>query len=149
MTSLHSVRATAIAIRYRVGRRGQALLVFGFIDFVVAYSFLDPTYRTQAAALPAYRAMIETLPLGAWGWLWAAVGGICVVQAFARQDAIGFGAAIGIKVVWVLGFLTSWMVWDAPRGWIGAATWAVLARLVHLIAGWPEEPQTPSSEPRP
>lgn len=135
------------ALRARVGRRGQALLVFGFVDFVIAYSLIDPRVRTETAALPTYRAMLEVLPAAAWGWLWATVGVICVIQAFARKDAFGFGAAIGIKVVWTAGFLASWLIWDAPRSWIGAAMWAIVARLVGLIAGWPEALESRRQEP--
>lgn len=136
------------AARHRVGRRGQALLVFGFVDFVIGYSLIDPTSRAQASALLTYRAMREVLPLAAWGWVWVAVGAVCVAQAFARRDALGFGAAIGIKVVWTLGFLASWLVYGADRAWIGATMWAVIGRLVVIIAGWPE-PVTGEPEAKP
>jgi hypothetical protein len=122
----------------RVGRRGAALMIFAFIDLVIGWSLAGTATRAQASALPTYRAHVEILPLIAWGWLWIAVGAVCLVHAFRVSDRFGFAAAIGIKLVWAAGFLGSWLLYDAPRGWLGAATWVVFAALVHLISGWPE-----------
>jgi hypothetical protein len=72
------------------------------------------------------------------GWLWIAVGIVCAISAFAREDSYGFGTAIGIKVVWALGFAGAWVLHDVPRAWLGGATWLVMAALVLIIAGWPE-----------
>lgn len=132
------IGARVDAARRRVGRRGQALLVFGFVDFVFGFSLIDATSRAQAASQPSYLALQDIVPLAAWGWLWIVIGVVCVFYAFARSDAVGFGAAIGIKVVWTSGLLASWLIYDAPRAWVGAALWVVVARMVVLIAGWPE-----------
>jgi hypothetical protein len=125
-------------LRQRVGRRGAALLVFAFIDVVIGWSLIDASGQAQAAALPTYRAFREVAPLAAWGWLWLAVAAMCAVWAFRRHDAPGFAAAIAVKLVWAAGFLVSWVAWDAPRAWLGATTWGVIAALVYLISGWPE-----------
>jgi hypothetical protein len=125
-------------LRSRVGRRGAALLVFAFVDVVIGWSLLDGQGRAQAAALPTYRAFREVAPLTFWGGAWLAAAVVCAVWAFRRDDWPGFTVAIGIKLVWAAGFLTSWLAWDAPRGWLGAATWGVIAALVYLISGWPD-----------
>jgi hypothetical protein len=125
-------------LRRRVGRRGAALLIFAFIDFVIGWSLLDPATQSQARALPSYRAHVAIVALEVWGWWWIVVGLACVGHAFVKRDGVGYGAAIGIKVVWAGGFLASWLVHDAPRAWLGAATWGVFACLVYLIARWPE-----------
>jgi hypothetical protein len=133
-------------LRLRVGRRGAALLIFAFIDLVIGWSLLDPQTQAQAQALPAYQAMLAVVPLSVWGWWWITVGLVCVVHAFVQRDRVGYGAAIGIKVVWGGGFLASWLVYEAPRGWLGAATWGVFAALVYLISGWPEPVKIPPLE---
>lgn len=125
-------------LRRTVGRRGAALLAFAFIDLVLGWSLLDATGHAQAEALPAYRAIREAAPLAVWGWAWLASAAACVIWAFRREDWPAFAAAVGIKLVWASGFLASWVVWDAPRGWLGAVTWGVIAALVFLISGWPE-----------
>jgi hypothetical protein len=133
-------------LRRRIGRRGAALLVFAFIDLVIGWSLLDGTAQAQARAVPAYAAMLAVAPFVVWGVAWVTVGAVCVVQAFARFDRVGYGAAIGIKVVWAGCFLASFLFFEAPRAWLGAATWAVLASLVYLVSGWPEPPRV---EPEP
>jgi hypothetical protein len=121
-----------------VGRRGAALLVFAFIDVVIGWSLIDASGQAQAAALPTYRAFREVAPLATWGALWLIVAAVCAVWAFRRHDAPAFAAAIGIKLVWSAGFAVSWLTWAAPRGWLAAATWGVVAALVYIISGWPE-----------
>jgi hypothetical protein len=138
-----SARDRIKALRARIGRRGAGLLSFGFVDFVFGYSLIDPTARAVAAAQPSYKAMQEILPLAAWGWLWVAVGVVCVGHAFTTRDAGGFMAAIGIKIVWTLAIGASWIVYGAPRAWAGCALWLVVAGLVRLIAGWQEPVQVP------
>jgi hypothetical protein len=126
------------ALRARVGRRGAALLAFGFLDCAIGWSLLDSQSQTQVRAAPAYRAIVAAAPLPVWAWLWLAVGVLCAGQAFARRDRWGYTAAIIVMVLWAGGFATAWLVYRAQRAWVGAATWAVLAGLVSVCAGWPE-----------
>jgi hypothetical protein len=124
--------------RYRVGRRGAALLVFAWLDAVIAYSLTDSSVRAQTATLPVYRVIVSLAPLLTWAILWATVGAACFVSAFLKDDRWGFAAAISVKVVWAAGFAAAWVVYGADRAWIAAATWLVLALLVLDIAGWRE-----------
>jgi hypothetical protein len=141
-------RHRAVLLRRRVGRRGAALLVFAFIDLTIGWSLVEPESRAQAQSLPSYQAMLAVAPFAVWGWLWITVGLVCAAQAPARFDRVGYGAAIGIKVVWAGCFLASWLIYAAPRAWLGAATWAVVAALVFLVAGWPEPPTTGGEKAR-
>lgn len=136
-------------LRRQTGRRGAALLVFAFVDFALAWSLIDPANAAVTAAQPSYRAMAEVAPLAFWGWVWVAVGFVCLAAALARDDRFGFGVAIGIKVVWSGCFVASWLAYDVPRAWVGAALWGVVAALVYLIAGWPEPWDTEALEDRP
>lgn len=124
-----------------MGRRGAALLIFGFIDEVVGYSLLDPHSRPIGSS--TYRAIEYLAPYSLWSIVWIVVGVVCAVQALARDDRVGFACAIAIKVVWAGGFLASWVIYNAYRGWVGAATWGVVAALVYLISGWPEPRRWP------
>lgn len=123
----------------RVGRRGAALAAFGFVDAVVGWSLLDPATQPRGPlAVSAYRAILAIAPYHVWAWVWLGVAVVCAVGACVQQDAVAFGAAIGIKLVWSGGLLTGWLAYHAYRGWVATATWLVLAALVAVIAGWPE-----------
>lgn len=137
------LHAWARPVRQRIGRRGAALLAFAFIDYVVAWGFWDADGQAQVRALPSYRALLAVLPVQVWSWVWLGVAVICTAQAFARlHDEVAFIAAIAIKLVWALGMLLGWLVYDAARAWLQAALWGVLAALVSVIAGWPEPRHT-------
>jgi hypothetical protein len=126
-------------MRHRLGRRGCALLAFAFIDYVIGWSFLDREGGAQVQTLASYRPLLAALPVTAWAWIWLSVAALCTVQALARRhDEAAYTAAIAIKVVWSFGMFLGWIVYDAPRGWLSAALWGVLAALVATIAGWPE-----------
>ena len=137
--SSNALDRLAELLRRRVGRRGAALLTFAFIDLVIGYSLLDPAAQPRTpTALQSYGAMLALAPFPIWGWLWIAVGVLCGAQAFWVRDIVGFTAAIAIKVVWAILFAASWLLYDAPRGFMGAATWLVIAAFVAIIAGWAE-----------
>lgn len=83
------------------------------------------------------------MPIQWWAVPWLVVAAVCGVQAWMRDDRYGFTAAIAIKVVWAGCFASSWLWFSAPRGWVGAATWATIANLVAILSGWPEPPDSP------
>ena len=149
-------RAAATDLRRRVGRRGACLLAFAFIDFVLAWSLIDPETKAQTAALPTYRAHLAIAPLDVWAVAWLIVALSCAIHAFRSRDQIGFALAIGIKLVWAAAFAASWLIYGVPRAWLGAALWLVVGCLVMVISGWVEPPRQlaairppPAQEERP
>lgn len=128
------------ALRSRIGRRGAALLVFAYIDYVIGWSLLDPQLRAQTQAVPVYRALVDIAPLTVWGWLWLLVAVVCTVQAVMRSDVWAYSAAIGIKALWAGGMAYAAVVFHAPRGWLSASLWGVIAALLVIINGWLEPP---------
>jgi hypothetical protein len=123
-----------------LGRRGAALLFFGQLDLVVAWSLVDPLSSAPLKAAPTYRVLVAVAPLWAWALLWAAVGVVCLIQAWRRSDRLAFGLAIMLKVAWALAMFAAWPL-GAPRGWIGGEVWLTLAAFVAVLAGWPEQSQ--------
>lgn len=122
-------------LRYRVGRRGCALLFFALLDLIYAASLLS------APAGGSYRFLADILPLAVWAGLWGAVGLLCAVQAFLPSDRAAFAAASLIKVVWGMVQLIGWLIADLDRGYVAAAVWLAFAAFVLVIAGWPEPPR--------
>jgi hypothetical protein len=120
----------------RVGRRGCALLFFAFLDFVYSVSLFAPS----AASAANVRFLEDLAPFPLWGSLWAAVGVVCLVNAFRIKDRVGFAAAIAIKVLWS-GVYTLAAVNDtADRAYVSATIWLCLAGWVGVISAWPEPP---------
>ena len=122
-------------LQHRVGRRGCALLFFALLDLIYAASLLS------APTSGPYRFLAAILPLAAWASLWAAVGLLCLLQAFMRADRAAFAAAALIKVIWGMVQLTGWLIADLYRGYVGAILWLALAAFVLVISGWPEPPR--------
>jgi hypothetical protein len=121
---------------YRIGRRGSALLFFGFLDLVYAYSLIAPT--GEARRTPTFVFIAHTAPLWAWAALWGAVGVICLVQAFMVRDRVAFTAAMFVKVLFGVTTLFGWLTGAIERGYVAAAVWLALALLVYLLSTWPE-----------
>lgn len=129
-------------ITRRVGRRGAALLFFGFLDVVFAFSLFRPLPDQQR--LPATVFIAHIFPLWLWGTLWLIAGLLCLFYAFRSQDRTAFAAAIAIKVLWGLVYLLGQILAGVERAWLGAALWLSLAGWVYIISTWPE----PQREPR-
>ncbi len=120
----------------RVGHRGAALLFFAFLDLVYAGSlgWAPPSVRET----PAYAWLTSYLPLWAWAGLWAAVGLLCLVQAFLREDRAAFACESLLNVGWGVLHVAGWLLDVVPRGYVSAAVWLALAGFVQVIASWPE-----------
>lgn len=119
-----------------VGRRGRFLLFFGGLDLVYAFSLIAPDARTRSA--PLFLWLTEIAPLWVWAAAWGVVGMACLWQAFCRRDAIGFAAAIGLKICWGVVCLGGWLFGDVDRGYVSAGIWLGLAYVVSVVAGWAE-----------
>lgn len=122
--------------RPHLGKRGRVLLFFGCLDVVYAVSLTAPDEATRTAALFVWLASIA--PLWVWALYWGAVGVVCLWQAFCRRDAIGYTAAIGLKVGWGVVSLGGWVFGGVGRGYVSAAIWLCLAWMVYVISGWAE-----------
>lgn len=119
-----------------VGRRGRVLLFFGCLDLVYAFSLAAPDDETRAGTFFAWLAGVA--PMFMWASGWALVGAVCLWQAFCHRDAIGFAAAICLKVCWGIVCVGAWLFGDVERGYVSAAIWLGLAYFVSIIGGWPE-----------
>lgn len=120
----------------RVGKRGRMLLFFGSLDVVYAASLTAPDATTRGA--PLFVWLAEIAPLWVWALAWGAVGVTCLWQAFCRRDAVGYAAAIGLKIFWGIVCLGAWLFGGVDRGYVSAAIWLGLAYAVSVLAGWPE-----------
>lgn len=119
-----------------LGKRGRVLLFFGALDLVYAFSLTAPDEATRRG--PLFTWLADIGPLWAWAIAWAAVGAVCLWQAWCRRDSIGYAAAIGLKIGWGLVCLGGWLFGDVDRGYVSAAIWLGTAALVGVIASWPE-----------
>jgi hypothetical protein len=119
-----------------VGKRGRVLLFFGALDLVYAVSLARPD--ATARRIPMFIWLTEIAPLWVWSVMWAAVGAVCLWQAFCHRDAIGFAAAIALKICWGIVCLGAWLFGGVDRGYVSAAIWLGLAYFVANISSWPE-----------
>lgn len=133
MRTAHGVSLMRIA--HRIGRRGCFLLFLALLDLLLAYSM---TPVATVAKLPTYAYLAQYLPLRAWAGIWAGVGVICGIQAFARRDHAAFTVAVALKLVWATLYIAAWMEADVPRGWVGAVLFYALGGVTAIIASWPE-----------
>jgi hypothetical protein len=134
-------------VRHSVGHRGAALLGFGIFDLVYGWTKMihpDPIsaqsqqMRLLGDLFPWWPSHITIM---GWGYLWWVVGAMCIANAFRRDDRWGYGAAIGIKVSWIVA-----NVWAWSQGLIGGgatvATWGFVLYVTMILAIRPEaDPQ--------
>jgi hypothetical protein len=122
----------------RIGRRGAFLLFLGALDAVYAFSLFKPAPGISRTA--TVRWVESAAPLWVWGLLWATGGALCIIYAFRRQDRIGYGAAVLLKVLWGTLYLLGWIFGGLDRGYLSAVIWLGLAVLTATVSTWPEGP---------
>lgn len=130
---------------WRIGRRGAFLLFLATLDILYAGSLAHPP--KEAARSSTVTFVDGVAPLWAWAALWAAVGVVCAVGAFARRDRWAFAAAMTLKVLWGTTFLLGWALLHLDRGWVSAAIFLPFAAVVLLIATWPEPARPAPASP--
>ena len=123
-------------ISHRVGRRGLFLLFLAFLDSASAVRFAWPS--PDVLHTPAYVFLTRLDPLDLWAVLWAAVGALCLVQAFAARDAVAFGFAAALKFLWAALYVIAWAFDQVPQAYWSVALWVFAGAVVHVISTWPE-----------
>jgi len=106
------------------------------LDFIYAIGIAaaDPATR----ATPTYRFLDGMLPLDLWAFIWAMVGGLCLVQAWVRFDWLAYAAATALKIAWALLHLGAWAFGVLPRGYVAAAIWLLAAGVVMVMSTVPK-----------
>jgi len=125
----------------RIGRRGASLLFLALLDLIYAGGLL--ALPPEARSNPSYAFLARLLPLPIWAAIWGAVGLVCLVQAFARRDALAFTAASLLKAAWGTVYLVGWALGDIPRGWLASVIWYGFAIWLAIISGWREPDRSP------
>lgn len=126
-----------LPLRYMIGRRGVVLLFLAILDFAYAIGLAFPNAESANNATSHF--LTSVLPLDTWAAMWLVVGVLCLIHAFRRKDALGFAAAMFIKVLWAIMFFLGFLFAGVERGYLGAAVWGGFAALLGVIATWPDD----------
>lgn len=130
------MRSRLTALRRRVGHRGAFLLGLALLDYASAYRLAWP--EPSAVSSPSYAWLASLAPLPLWASVWAVVASVALVQAFQPGDALAYGLAMGLKVVWAVTYLVGWLTHGIPNGYFSVVIWAFAAGMVYIVATWPE-----------
>ncbi len=106
--------------------RGEVLLGLAGVDIAQAWTLLTD----HSSAINDWFESV--LPPTVWAIMWAGVGLVCLIHAFRRDDHIGFVAAIGVKIVWVIGALAGSIAGEVSP--VGVLLWGFVAVIVWRIA---------------
>lgn len=133
-------RGPVARITHRIGFRGTTLLLLAVIDFAYGRTFVDP----DPGQAIANRYLAEAIPFAAqevsmWAWAcaWWATGLTCLVCAFVRRDWLGYGAAIALKVAFVIATMFG-AAHGMPNSTTRIAVWSVIAAWAFVEARRPE-----------
>ncbi|MEV4246951.1 hypothetical protein AB0J63_26505 [Streptosporangium canum] len=106
------------------------------MDVIYAYGLAYAPPETRATSTYAFLAAL--LPLPVWASIWAAVGAVCLIQAWTRRDRVAYALATALKVGWALLHLGAWAFGVLPRGYVSAAIWLLGAAFVMIMATVPK-----------
>jgi len=117
------MRAAALRLREKLGRRGTALAILGLakISFGLGYA-LQPGPSPMGLQLLTRFADIQC-----WSAVWLICGTVTFGCAWLRigRDWLGFVSALIPPFVWGFAFLWGGIVGDYPRGLTLAAWYAI------------------------
>lgn len=119
----------------RVGHRGVFLLFLAVLDLGFGYSLIGEPSEVQ-------RVQNLTLPVVAWGWIWVAVGVVCLafVPVSQQRDTPAFGVAAALKFGWVAAAIRAGILMPTPRWWVVPLIFGTLLGAVLSTASWAEPP---------
>lgn len=126
------------------GRREAVQLLFGTGWIFYGISIIMEPPRNIAGLFQVTNFVDPVI----YGGMWILTGVLGIAAVTNRERRIGtygFVALILMPLLRGLISLASWVGlmfgWDAgdPRGWATAIIWAVIASVIQIVAGWPEE----------
>ena len=132
-----------------VSKRGQILVIFGFIWTVIGLGIY------QQPALPGYENLLFThMPVWLRAGAWVATGVIAVAYALRpsriKTDGVGFLALYVMPAERAAIFLWGWVEHMIPggsvgydRGLLAGFVYLALVASVMVIASWPDPPVNP------
>lgn len=129
-------------LRRLIGRRGAVLLLFSAAFLLIGLkAFTDPS--VDDGRFVFYTSLPPYVRAALWGV--PAVAGILSALSGRRSDGLGFAALCVPPMVLTISYLWSFIGFLAgatayPYGWVSATTWALLASILLVTAGWPEAP---------
>lgn len=124
--------------RVRVSRRGAFLTVFGIVYCLLGYSYLNVPNGSKQLLATYFRFALSLAPLEVYGWAWVACGLAAVFGGlWHRFDAVGFGAAAFMPVVWSIAYFAA-QVDGVPRTWVSGVVFLLLAVAISIVASMPD-----------
>lgn len=130
------IRTLRVLSSTRLGYRGAVLLIISLID--VLYGALLAVHLPGQVVSAATVWRDDIMPGQAWGMIWIVVGLVVGVNAFQRQDRIGYGFAIALFIAWAFIALVSALTGAVPGGWASVVIWGLAAAWVIIDSGRPE-----------
>jgi hypothetical protein len=124
----------------RLGRRGAILTVFGLMDCLFGAAAL-----VQPPGGPNAAEDFLIWPDWIWATSWFTVAAICLAQAWVKNDALAFAAAMAIKMTYAAAYLVAYWQTDLYRGWASFGFWFLFGCLVLLLAGWTDDKSLPTA----
>lgn len=114
---------------------GMGLLIVGIVALARGVSYAPGVMpdKTQGSHVA------ETwLPMDAWAFVWALVGGLCLVTSFrwrTRLAAMAVGIAVGLHFLFASSFLWGSLHGDMPRGWVSSLSYYAISFLILWAMG--------------
>lgn len=126
--------------RYRIGRRGLFLALFGIAYLLIGQALIKVDVTPEINHL--FRFATFFMPIYGWGIAWVVCGCIAILDGLWHRgtDIIGFTVAVLIPLAWSIVYLAAWIQEDRPHSnlWQSSLLYAVLAGAVLIVAGMPE-----------
>jgi hypothetical protein len=131
-----------------LGRRGLMLFMLGvlWVLFGVGIAAVPMSRFAGTGASTMLLAFLDEQFIGA---VWIVAGIVAIITAFVRRryrghDAVGFNALLAPVVLWMIGYLWSFVTWvvtredGRPASWIAVIVWLITCVFILLAAGWPD-----------
>jgi hypothetical protein len=126
-------RGLAHRAALRMGRRGATLFVLGVADVIYGASLISSPGVSPNSTMLWFD---QLGPMWLWTGLWWMTAVACFANVTRHDDRLGFAAALGIKISWMIVCLAGWLAGAVGLGAVGV--FFGLTCIVVINGGWPE-----------